>query len=70
MRKYETTPMPRPPKIEPKRNKIVTVCEKLSFSSLFDDDVNEYLGQGWKLNRIETIKLDNEIYLIGFLQRY
>ncbi|WP_195990288.1 hypothetical protein [Clostridium sp. D53t1_180928_C8] len=69
-RKVETPSLPRPPKIQPQRNRIVTISKKLEMSWIFDDEVNEYLEQGWKLNRIETVYKDNEIYLIGFLQKY
>ncbi|WP_297993990.1 hypothetical protein [uncultured Clostridium sp.] len=70
-RKCETTPIEkRPPKIQPQRNRIVTISKRLETSWIFDDEVNEYLEQGWKLNRIETAYKDNEIYLIGFLQKY
>lgn len=69
-RKCETTPIKRPPKIEPKRNRVVTISKNLKLSYMFDYEINEYLEQGWKLNKIEVIKLESEIVLVGFLQRY
>lgn len=69
-RKAETTSLPRLPKIQAQRNRIVTISKKLELSWIFDDEVNEYLEQGWKLDRIETVKKDNDILLIGLLKRY
>lgn len=69
-RKCETTSLSRPPKFQQQRNRIVTISKKLEMSWIFDDEVNEYLEQGWELNRIDTVYKDNEIYLIGFLQKY
>ena len=57
-------------KIQAKRNTIVTISNKLESSWLFDKEVNEYLEEGWKLDRIETVNKDNDIFLIGFLRRY
>ena len=57
-------------KIQAQINRIVTISKKLELSWTFDDEVNEYLEQGWKLDRIETVKKDNDILLIGFLKRY
>ena len=57
-------------KIQAKRNTIVTISKKLELSWIFDDEVNEYLEEGWKLDRIETVNKDNDIFLIGFLRRY
>lgn len=69
-KKTPTTPLPRPPKIQPQRNRIVTISKRLDLSWVFDDEVNEYLEEGWKINRIETVYKNNEIYLIGILQKY
>lgn len=60
----------KPSKIQAQINRIVTISKKLELSWTFDDEVNEYLEQGWKLDRIETVKKDNDILLIGFLKRY
>lgn len=60
----------KPLKIQAQRNRIVTISTKLELSWIFDDEVNEYLEQGWKLDRIETVKKDSDILLIGFLKRY
>ena len=57
-------------KIQAKRNMIVAISKKLESSWLFDKEVNEYLEEGWKLDRIETVNKDNDIFLIGFLRRY
>lgn len=57
-------------KIQAKINTIVTISKKLESSWLFDKEVNEYLEEGWKLDRIETVNKDNDIFLIGFLRRY
>ena len=57
-------------KIQAQRNRIVTISKKLELSWIFDDEVNEYLEEGWKLDRIETVNKDNDIFLIGFLRRY
>ena len=57
-------------KIQAKRNTIVTISKKLESSWLFNKEVNEYLEEGWKLDRIETVNKDNDIFLIGFLRRY
>lgn len=57
-------------KIQVKRNMIVTISKKLESSWIFDNEVNEYLEEGWKLDRIETVNKDNDIFLIGFLRRY
>ena len=60
----------KPSKIQAQRNRIVTISKKLESSWLFDEEVNEYLEEGWKLDRIETVNKDNDIFLIGFLRRY
>ena len=57
-------------KIQAKRNMIVTISKKLESSWIFDNEVNEYLEEGWKLDWIETVNKDNDIFLIGFLRRY
>lgn len=57
-------------KIQAKGNMIVTISKKLESSWIFDNEVNEYLEEGWKLDRIETVNKDNDIFLIGFLRRY
>ena len=57
-------------KIQAKRNMIVTISKKLESSWILDNEVNEYLEEGWKLDRIETVNKDNDIFLIGFLRRY
>ena len=56
--------------IQPQRNRIVTISQRLDLSWAFDDEVNEFLEEGWKINRIETAYKNNETYLIGILQKY
>lgn len=68
--KAPTTSLPSPQKIQPQRNRIVTISTRLDLSWVFDDEVNEFLEEGWKINRIETAYKNNEIYLIGILQKY
>ena len=41
--------------IQPQRNRIVTISQRLDLSWAFDDEVNEFLEEGWKINRIETV---------------
>ena len=60
----------KPSKIQAQRNRMGTISKKLESSWLFDEEVNEYLEEGWKLDRIETVNKDNDIFLIGFLRRY
>ena len=48
----------------------LNISKKLESSWIFDNEVNEYLEEGWKLDRIETVNKDNDIFLIGFLRRY
>lgn len=69
-REVVTPSSPRPPKIQQRKNSIVTISKRIELSWLFDNEVNEYLEQGWKLDRIEIANKDNEILLIGFLKRY
>ena len=45
-------------KIQAKRNMIVTISKKLESSWIFDNEVNEYLEEGWKL---DSIKLNSKI---------
>lgn len=69
-RKAETKPLLKMPKNQPQINRIETIYKTLEMSWMFDNEVNECLEEGWKLDRIEMVKKDNEIYLVGFLQKY
>lgn len=74
-RKAGTTKILKDNKLkENKIKEIITISESLAWKNYFDDEVNDYLKEGYRINKIEIAnKVDHdkvcEIFLIAILEK-